>query len=374
MSEVWKRVLFVLAGIAAVGVILYALRGAIVGLVFALIIAYLMDPIIDRFESRGLSRSKAIFLCVLIGTVVSGLLLLFLIPMVARELADLSQSIDGYVREIQQFSQRAAGWVNDQLGTELSVEGDLVAQLAPLIKGLDSAAVDPITSVLWALGSSTVGVVLALLNLILVPVYAFYFLRDFDRMKTRLHGLVPVPWQERASQIYGRIDHLMGRFIRGQLTICGILAVLYTLGLVFFARIDLAVLVGVTSGLLFIVPYLGTIFGVVVATLLCLVKWGIDLHLLGVVAAFGVPQLIEGTLLTPRILGDSTGLHPVAVILSLIVGTSLFGFMGMLLAVPAAAAIKVLLEVVEEGYRASVLYLGGPPASAGPVDPQAGQP
>jgi predicted PurR-regulated permease PerM len=193
----------------------------------------------------------------------------------------------------------------------------------------------------------------------MIPVYTFYFLRDFDRMVAWVFNLVPVTWQPLVSKHARAIDTKMGQFIRGQLTLCTILAVLYSIGLIAFGRIDMALLVGVLSGALFIIPYLGTIVGVILGAVLCLLKFGIDWHLLGVVGTFGVVQLLEGTLLTPKIVGESVGLHPMVVILSLFIGGALFGFMGILLAVPATAALSVLLETVLARYRASRIYTEG---------------
>jgi len=354
-----RRAVIALAVLASVLLMLHALRGAIVGLVFALIIAYLMDPIIDRFEGRGISRSAAIGVCVTLLMALGGLVVVIVLPMVVQELADLRQNLGTYLGSFREQVQVGVEWMNTRFGTEMTFDGDFLDSVQPLLANVDPAALDPLTSVLWALGSSTVGMLLAVINFTLVPVYSFYFLRDFDKMKAAALDLVPRRWREITREIFIKIDRLMGQFIRGQLTICAILAVLYSLGLVLIAQIDLAVLVGVSSGALFIVPYLGTIFGIVTATALCLIKWGFDWHLIGVLITFGGAQLIEVILLTPRILGDSTGLHPVVVILSLIIGASLFGFMGMLLAVPTAAASKVVIDQLEARYRVSGFYNDG---------------
>ena len=359
MNTVIRRLVVFLIVTACAVLLIHALRGALVGLVLAFVIAYLFDPVIDKFENRGYSRTLAIGL-VLAGLVlVFGLAGLLVVPIILGEVAVLAERTDQYGAQLIDALDRTIQWSNSTFKLDIPLEHEaLLDWLNGMLVHIDPAALDPVASALLVLGSSTIGAIGAMVNLLLVPVYAFYFLRDFDLIKRRVHRLIPVRWQEKARGIYREIDILMGKFIRGQLTVCLALAVLYTLGLVLFARIDMAVMVGVTSGLLFIIPYVGTVVGAIVATILCLLKFGIDIHLLGVIATFGVAQLIEGTLLTPRILGDSTGLHPVVVILSLIVGASLFGFLGLLLAVPAAAAGKVILAEGHQAWMRSEMYLG----------------
>jgi predicted PurR-regulated permease PerM len=350
-----RVVLAVIAG-AVSFLLLYALRSALVGLAVALILAYLMDPLIDRFEARGWKRSPAIFACLVLGTITAVLAVLLLIPYVVNEVAGLSANLSGYAANIE-------GWVdyaNEKMGTKVTLDLSSLRDTWPqLLRDVDTEQLDPLKRVAAWAASSTLAFVLGLANVLMIPVYTFYFLRDFDRMVAWVFNLVPVTWQPLVSKHARAIDTKMGQFIRGQLTLCTILAVLYSVGLIAFGRIDMALLVGVLSGALFIIPYLGTIVGVILGAVLCLLKFGIDWHLLGVVGTFGVVQLLEGTLLTPKIVGESVGLHPMVVILSLFIGGALFGFMGILLAVPATAALSVLLETVLARYRASRIYTEG---------------
>ena len=199
----------------------------------------------------------------------------------------------------------------------------------------------------------------------LFPIFAFFFLRDFDVGKARLFDLVPHRWRGDALETYRGVDGKMAAFVRGQFILCCTLAVLYSLGLGLFTDIDLAVLVGVLSGLLFVVPYLGTFFGLLAGTSLALLKFGVSVEVVKVWAVFVVVQGVEGAFLTPKIVGDSVGLHPVVVMLALVIGGNLFGFLGILLAVPVAAALQVVFSTGMSRYKETEWFLEGAEDASG---------
>ncbi len=202
------------------------------------------------------------------------------------------------------------------------------------------------------------GIVVTLLNLLLVPVFTFYLLRDWDRAVAGVDALIPAPQRPLVRRVSREIDGRLQAFVRGQLTVCLALGVLYSIGLL-VVGIDLAIVVGMLSGLLFIVPYLGTAVGIVAASGLALLAFGVDWHLVGVLGVFGGVQLIEGMVLTPWIVGDKVGLHPLVVMIALLVGGNLFGIAGMLLAIPVTAAAQVLLVEWIQAYRASDAFEDG---------------
>ena len=170
--------------------------------------------------------------------------------------------------------------------------------------------------------------------------------------------LVPVRHRKRVNRIAASVDERLAAFVRGQLTVCAVLATLYSFGL-WAAGIDMALAVGLLSGALFVVPYLGTVVGVVLGTILCLMKYGIDIHLLYVALAFGIPQFIESWYLTPKIVGNKVGLHPLVVMIALLAGGGLAGIWGMLLAIPLTAVLDVLAREGLTVYRESNSYRGG---------------
>jgi predicted PurR-regulated permease PerM len=199
--------------------------------------------------------------------------------------------------------------------------------------------------------------------LLLVPVVTFYLLRDWDALVANVNALLPRPLEPRVSMIAREIDAVLAEFLRGQLTVMAVLVIVYVLGL-WAVGLDLAFVVGVIAGLVSFVPYLGIIVGVLLAGIASLLQFGDTWHLFGVVAVFTVGQVLEGMVLSPLLVGDRIGLHPVAVIFAVMAGGQLFGFFGVLLALPVAAAVVVLLRHSHDEYRRSSLYGSAPPPGA----------
>lgn len=330
-------------------------------LLVSAVVAYLLDPLIDRFERRGWSRSPAILLCLTLFLAVDAVVLLFLVPYVVEEVAALSNNIDGYVAQVgaqlvrlQEFLGRTFG-VEEELPFE-----DLANRLPELVALLPEGSLDPVKAAAQRVVGQTFGVLGFAVRWSLFPVFTFFLLRDFDVIKGGLFELVPHGWREPVLAHAVEIDAKMAEFVRGQFTVSCVLAVLYAAGLGLFTNIDMAVLIGVIAGLLFIIPYFGTFLGIVAGSLLAFLKFGISFEILKVWLVFGVAQGIEGTLLTPKIVGDSVGLHPMVVMLALFIGGGLFGFLGILLAVPVAAASLVLLRTAVLHYR-TTSFFGAPP-------------
>jgi predicted PurR-regulated permease PerM len=198
------------------------------------------------------------------------------------------------------------------------------------------------------------------MNLALLPIFTFYLLSEWDRMVDFVAALVPLRLRPRVNRLARDVDERLAAFVRGQLTVCVVLAVLYSLGLL-LADVDMALGIGLLSGALFVVPYLGTIVGIALASVLCLMKFGIDIHLLYVALAFGIPQFIESWYLTPKVVGDKVGLHPLIVMIALLAGGGLAGIWGMLLAIPLTAVLDVLAREGLTMYRDSSVFHGGQP-------------
>jgi predicted PurR-regulated permease PerM len=194
-----------------------------------------------------------------------------------------------------------------------------------------------------------------LANLVLVPVVTFYLLRDWDVLVARIHELIPRQQEPTVAKLARASDEVLGQFLRGQLTVMVALGVIYTTGL-WLIGLDLALLVGMIAGLVSFVPYLGTIVGILLAGVAALMQFGDAMHLLYVAIVFAVGQSLEGMILTPLLVGDKIGLHPVAVIFAVMAGGQLFGFVGVLIALPVAAVVVVILRHMREVYTASELY------------------
>ena len=214
---------------------------------------------------------------------------------------------------------------------------------------------NPLGRIFATIFRSTLSLISAVVHIVLIPVLVFYFLVSFNNIKERIRDLIPPYARETVLSKLREMDLVLSGFVRGQLTICAILAVLYSLGFVWIG-IDLPIVLGTMAGLLFIIPYVGTIIGLALGSLMALAKYGDIIHVAYVVGWIGLVQLLEAYVLTPWIVGEATGLHPVVYILALIVGAHLFWFVGMLVAIPVAAVLKVVLMSAIDLYRQSDVY------------------
>ncbi len=368
-KKLWRLGAF--AGAIVLFVLLLDLFSAALTPVFiAVFLAYLLDPVIDRLEARKINRSVAIFILAGIVVVTIGFVGVFLLIQAQRELVDLYHELPTYLGRVQ---KSVSPLLSEHLGVEipesfhdaveeikkqlLSMDDEQAGELSDQVKSIAPTALKPVTYIVTKATSSTLAFVGWVVGLAIIPVYLFYFLRDWDLMKEKAAEYLPLQYRDYVVEKAKKIDEILGAFIRGQLTICVVLGVLYSLGLM-IAGVDMAVVIGMFAGLAFIVPYLGTVIGVVAATVMALLESGVSFQLLGVWAVFIVVQLFEGTLLTPKVMGDKVGLSPVVVIFALMAGAGLFGLLGMLVAVPAAAVIKVFVDEGLEKYKKSEIYLG----------------
>jgi len=342
----------------ALGVLYKGLGDFLTVLLVSMISAYLLDPVIDRFEKAGWNRTRAILLSLTLFVIVDVVVLLLLVPYVVTELADLTNNIDTYIEDFGSQLSSVEEFIGEATGREVDLRFASMAERLPeLLQKLPSGSLDPLGSMAQGLVGWFGGFFGFIVHWALFPIFTFFFLRDFDTMKRSVFGLVPHRWRRAVLDHYLEIDAKMAQFLRGQFMLCCLLAVLYATGLGLFTDIDLAILVGVVSGLLFIVPYFGTFIGLFAGTLLAVLKFGVSFEILKVWAVFGGVQALEGAVLTPKIVGDSVGLHPVVVMLSLVVGANLFGFLGILLGVPAAAAGQVLVATAIARYKRTGWFL-----------------
>ena len=338
---------------------LWVLKGALTPLVAAWVIAYLFDPLIDRFEARGLPRSAAIGILLLAGGAVFLGLALVVVPSVQRDLAALTETLPGTLRErIGAFGPR----IEALFGVPLPAT--LQDALETLRAGEFEIPLEAVRGVFERLVAGVTGTVGALVSLVLIPVLAYYLLVEFDRIRLAVLGLVPEAYQDNVAQEAARVDALVSGFIRGQLTVCMALGVLYALGYAIIG-VDLALVIGLVGGLLAIIPYVGGAFALVAAATMTLLEFGFGVQLALVVGWYALVQGLEGFVLTPRIVGGSLGMHPVTVIVALLIGGDLLGFLGLLVAVPIAAVVQVFLQDALAAYRRSALYQaeGDPPES-----------
>ena len=329
---------------------LWVLKAALTPLVAAWVIAYLFDPVIDRFEARRVPRPVAIGILLLASAALFFGAAFVLIPAAQRDLAALAQTLPGHL------SQRLG-----ELGPRfealfgMPLPGTVSDALETLRSGEIGIPLEALRGLLERLVAGVTGTVGALISLVLIPVLAYYLLVEFDRIRLAVLSLVPMAYKDRVATEAARVDALVSGFIRGQLTVCLLLGLLYTAGYAAIG-VDLAVVIGVTGGLLAIIPYVGGAFALVAASGMTLLEFGFSVQLAMVVGWYALVQGLEGFVLTPKIVGGSLGMHPVTVIVALMIGADLLGFLGLLVAVPLAAVAQVFLADLVDAYRSSSLY------------------
>jgi predicted PurR-regulated permease PerM len=345
----------VLALLAGGGWLIYLLAPVITPFAISAVLAYLGDPLTDRLQRVSVGRWKfgrtlavsIVFVLMLILLTVG---LLIIIPLLVEQVRTL---IHLFPRWIEWFSSTVLPWLAGKFGFEL--KGFDSAQFAQMLKDYWREISAAAFKVVDYVSRGGMAVAALLTNLILIPVVTFYLLRDWDSLVRAVHDLLPRTMEAEISRTVTEVDEVLGAFFRGQLMVMLALGVIYSAGLSLIG-LELAILIGMGAGLLSIVPYLGSIVGVLVAVVAAIFQFQDVFHPVMVLLVFGLGQSAEGMYLTPKLVGDSIGLHPVAVIFAVLAGGQLFGFLGILLALPVAAALNVLVRNMLQKYRQSELY------------------
>ncbi|WP_295933390.1 AI-2E family transporter [uncultured Xanthomonas sp.] len=323
--------------------------------VLALLLGWLGDPLVDRLERAGRSRNMAVTLVFVLMVLLLVLALVILVPMLERQIVTF---IDVLPQARDWFIGTAIPWAERKTGLELMGWLD-PERLIDWIRGHWQQAGGVAATFFGYLSRSGFAMVTWVVNLVLLPILTFYFLRDWDLLVARVASTIPRNHVGTITRLAQQSNEVLGAFIRGQFLVMLALGVIYAGGLT-LVGLKLGLLIGIVAGLISFIPYLGATTGILLAVLAALVQAkGFDLQLLILVGVvFTVGQLLESYVLTPRIVGDKIGLHPVAVIFAVMAGGQLFGFLGMLLALPVAAVANVLLHYLHEQYRQSDLYAG----------------
>ncbi|TAK40176.1 MAG: AI-2E family transporter [Lysobacteraceae bacterium] len=355
--------------------VLWLLAPVLTPFAMAALLGWLGDPLVDRMQRRGVPRIGAVVIVFAAMAAVALLGLLLLLPLLQRQMVTLVASLPNYR---DWFVNTALPWVEVRTGLDLVGWLD-PARLFQLAREHWEEAGGAAATMLGYLSRSGFALLGWVTNIVLVPVLTFFFLRDWDVFVERIAALVPRDQAPTVSRLARESSDVLGGFLRGQLLVMLILGVLYAVGLI-AVGLDLGILIGVLAGLLTFVPYLGPATLAILGGIAAVVQFGDWEHLAGVGVVFIVGQLIESYWLTPKLVGDRIGLHPVAVIFAVLAGGTLFGFLGMLLALPVAAIANVLLRYAHERYTQSRLYAGHvplvlppAPAAATEAEPTASQ-
>jgi predicted PurR-regulated permease PerM len=354
--------------LAVVLALVYLLRGVLTPVLIAFGLAYLLDPVVDRLEAHKVPRAFGILILLLIAALLIGLGSLLVLPQVLGDLAELAGQLPvAAARGLSQIEP----WLADR-GVPLphsSVE--MLEAFEHNMRSLAPDAAGTVQTVIGAVVGGTASVFGALAGIVIVPVLAFYLLKDFDIITAHALALVPTRERDLVASTAREVDEVLGQFLRGQLTVMAILAGLYATGYT-LVGVPLAVPIALVGGLLSFIPYVGSGVALGLAVLMVVLHWSGWGPLIGVLVVYACVQTAEGLVITPRIVGDKLGLSPVWVLLALMAGGELFGFVGVMLALPAAAVAKVFAMHALNRYQASKLYLQRsslpppPPSSAEP--------
>lgn len=340
----------VLALLLLVGWALYGLSSVLMPFITAAILAYLMNPVVGRLQALKIPRVLAVVVVFLLLFLLFALALLFLIPLLEQQFTVLMSQIPGMIVAIQ---ESFLPWLKEHTGYAPELGKGQIQQL--LGQNWQKAS-DLAGKALSAVSESGMAVALWLTNLVLIPVVLFYLLRDWPAMINGIQALLPRRVEPLVSALCKECDEVLSAFLRGQFLVMLCLGLLYSLGL-WLIGVELALLIGMVSGLVSIVPYLGFIVGIISASLAAFFQFHDLWSLCYVALVFIVVQSIEGMLLTPWFVGNKIGMHPVGVIFAVLAGAHLFGFVGILLALPVAAVIMVLLRHVKNYYLGTPWYI-----------------
>lgn len=336
--------------IIGIGLLVYLLSPVLTPFFIAAFLAYMSDPLADRLEALGLSRALAATLVFAGLMLVLLILLLIFIPLLEEQIQTFIAKFPGYLEWLQ---RKGLPLVQRRLGL-----GQAEWNLGSLQKALTDnwqKAGGLMTTVIGSISSSGLAVLGWMIKLVLIPVVTFYLLRDWDRMIAYIRTLLPLDAEPTVVRLAEQSDEVLSAFLRGQLLVMLALGVIYSLGL-WIVGLDLALLIGMIAGLVSFVPYLGFFVGILLAGIAAVAQFQTVLGLAYVAIVFGIVHLIENFVLVPLLIGDRIGLHPVTVIFSILAGGQLFGFFGVLLALPVAAVARVLLLYAHERYLDSRLY------------------
>lgn len=343
-----KQLIFWIAGMIMFGLMLYLLRNILLPFVAGMAVAYLLDPIADKLESWGLSRTLATVLITGLFILVSLGALFLLLPVLYHQVVNLISRAPAIIAALRDYILPLFESLEPEQGVRVR---DALAGLSDDIVG-------------WALGlggglwRSGLALVNVIAMLFITPIVAFYLLRDWDNLVARVHELLPRKHAAVIREQLSKVNNTLAGFVRGQGLVCLTLGLFYAIGLS-IAGLDFGLIVGLSAGALSFIPYVGAIAGFVVGVILAFLQFDTMLQVAAVALVFAIGQVLEGNFLSPKLVGERVGLHPVWVIFGAFAGAALFGFVGILLAVPATAVIGVLVRFAIERYEASEIFNHG---------------
>lgn len=352
-SQKWMTLLV----ISGTGFVMYLLSPVLMPFFAAALLAYLGDPIVDRLEmkfqpkfSKKLSRGIAVTIVFIVLLVILTIMAFLILPLLAQQVSYLIANMPAYLDHIQ---NNTLPMITKYLGIDTTVFD--LALFKKLFSTNYAQAGGVITQIVSSIATSGLVLAVWVANMVLIPVVTFYLLRDWDVLIAHIDDLLPRKNLSAIRKLAKESDEVLSAFLRGQFVVMLALGTVYSTGL-WFIDLKLALLIGMLAGLVSFVPYLGFIVGIVAASIAMILQTNDVMQLIPVIIVFSIGQMLEGMLLTPVLVGDKIGLHPVAVIFAVLAGGQLFGFVGILLALPVAAVLVVMLRHMHNEYKSSSVF------------------
>lgn len=340
--------------ILALGIgIIYLAGSILIPFLIAFLLAYAFDPVVLFMERRRIRRPFAIWFVIFIIAAVLVLFLLVVIPIIQEEITRALEQLPRYLEHVR---TDFLPYLEERFGIHIpKTYEEITETVLPRLSEEAPNIFRPVTAVLLSFFSNTAYLLAAIANLIVIPFAFYYFLKDFETLKAQVWEYVPPRHRPEVSRWLRELDRSLAGFIRGQLLVILFLAVLYGIGLTLIG-VDLAFVLGIIAAFGEIVPYVGFIVGLSLSILVSLLQFQDFLHPFYVILLFAAVQSVQGLVVAPLVMGQQVGLHPLVVIAAVYIGGDLFGFVGILLAVPGAAVVVVLFKALAEHYRRSPLY------------------
>ncbi len=360
-----RQISFWVGALIALIAILWLLNDIMLPFIAGMVLAYFLDPVADWFEEKGVPRLLATVIILIVSLVILIMLAIIILPILGDQVSSFAVKLPGYIKSlIELFNSAAPEWLKQALASQTTELPSSAGQIAAKIAAWTGA-------VLKSLLSGGLALVNIASLMVVTPIVAFYMLNDWDRMVATIDSWLPRDHVETIRSLARQIDAAMAGFIRGQGTVCIVLGIFYALCLI-GAGLNFGLLIGLAAGFLSFIPYVGSLVGGVLSIGMALVQFLPDWVAVIIVAAiFAIGQFIEGNFLSPKLVGGRVGLHPVWLMFALFAFGYLFGFVGLLLAVPMAAAVGVMTRFALSQYLHSKLYLGTNPPE--PVEAEDGQ-
>lgn len=347
-----RQINFWLVSFALFALFVYLFSPILLPFVAGMALAYLLDPVADRLEAFGLPRLGATIVILVLFVLAFVLILLLLLPILGNQLAAFLAAFPNLVNSLQELITSGFG---SRLFETLGIGGDELKANVGSLLGEGASWIGGLLKSVWNGGQALLSVISLF---VVTPVVAFYLLLDWDRMVAKIDGWLPRQHRDTVRQLAHEMDLAVAGFVRGQVSVCFLLGAFYAIGLA-AVGLNFGLLIGIGAGLVSFIPYVGATLGLVVSLGVALVQFWPDWPMVAaVLAIFAVGQFLEGNVLQPKLVGNNVGLHPVWLMFALFAFGYLFGFVGMLIAVPAAAMIGVLIRFALSQYMASVLYTG----------------